>query len=145
MRSAPAGVTRPLSPAVGEDIDVRTPTATLSASVRWQTCAETLASARLNAVISAARLMSLPREGAWRCAKTVNLSAYFREQIAPVYPGYTLVSVTVQEFNQAFDNIVLLFGRAMCIFSYLSSSFAPSIPFIILMTVPFISRCQEVS
>ena len=70
-------------------------------------------------------------------AKTVeDLSAYFREQIAPVYPGYTLVfGGQFQEFNQAFDNIVLLFGLgAMCIFLYLSSSFVARQPFI-LMTV----------
>ncbi|MGB0603755.1 MAG: efflux RND transporter permease subunit [Candidatus Latescibacterota bacterium] len=74
-------------------------------------------------------------------AKTVeDLSAYFREQIAPVYPGYTLVfGGQFQEFNQAFDNIVLLFGLgAMCIFFILVVQFRSLIqPFIILMTIPF--------
>ena len=74
-------------------------------------------------------------------AKTVeDLSAYFREQIAPVHPGYTLVfGGQFQEFNQAFDNIVLLFGLgAMCIFFILVVQFRSLLqPFIILMTIPF--------
>lgn len=74
-------------------------------------------------------------------ARTVeDLRAYFKQQIAPMHPGYTLVfGGQFQEFNQAFDNIVLLFGLgAMCIFFILVVQFRSLIqPFIILMTIPF--------
>ncbi len=74
-------------------------------------------------------------------ARTVDdLKTYFQEQIAPAYPGYTLVfGGQFQEFNQAFDNIVLLFSLgAMCIFFILVVQFRSLIqPFIILMTIPF--------
>jgi len=74
-------------------------------------------------------------------ARTVeDLRVYFQQQIAPIYPGYTLVfGGQFQEFNQAFDNIVLLFSLgAMCIFFILVVQFRSLIqPFIILMTIPF--------
>jgi multidrug efflux pump len=69
-----------------------------------------------------------------------DLEQYFREQIAPAYPGYSLVfGGQFQEFNQAFDNIVLLFSfGAMCIFFILVVQFRSLLqPCIILMTIPF--------
>lgn len=74
-------------------------------------------------------------------ARTVDdLQAYFQEQIAPAHPGYSLVfGGQFQEFDQAFDNIVLLFGLgAMCIFFILVVQFRSLVqPFIILTTIPF--------
>jgi len=74
-------------------------------------------------------------------ASTVeDLRAYFQQQIAPIHPGYNLVfGGQFQEFNQAFDNIIMLFGLgAMCIFFILVVQFRSLIqPFIILVTIPF--------
>ncbi|MGY8824017.1 MAG: efflux RND transporter permease subunit [Candidatus Latescibacterota bacterium] len=69
-----------------------------------------------------------------------DLEIYFQSQVAPAYPGYSLVfGGQFQEFNQAFDNIILLFAfGAMCIFFILVVQFRSLFqPCIILMTIPF--------
>ena len=145
MRSAPCScATRPLEFTSGsrlEDIDVRTPNRDFVrlgsvADLRRDTGFSEIKRRDFRRTITVFAEES--ETGA--AAKTVeDLSAYFREQIAPVYPGYTLVFGGQFKFNQAFDNIVLLFGLgAMCIFFILVVQFRSLVqPFIILMTVPF--------
>ena len=68
------------------------------------------------------------------------LRAYFNRDIAPAYPGYSLIfGGQFQEFERSFDNIILLFGfGALCIFFILVVQFSSLLqPFIILTTIPF--------
>ena len=68
------------------------------------------------------------------------LRGYFEREVAPAYPGYSLIfGGQFQEFERSFDNIILLFGfGALCIFFILVVQFRSLIqPFIILTTIPF--------
>ena len=68
------------------------------------------------------------------------LQEYFQDELAPAYPGYRLVfGGQFKEFDEAFDNILLLFGfGVMTIFFILVLQFRSLIqPLIILMTIPF--------
>ena len=69
-----------------------------------------------------------------------DLQEYFRHEIAPDFPGYSLnFGGQFEVFNETFRDIVLLFGfGAMCIFFILVVQFKSLIqPMIILMTIPF--------
>lgn len=125
-----------------EEIDIRTPAGTF---VRLGSIAEL----RRDTGFSEIKRRDFRRtitvyaeedEAGTAAAAVADLEAYFREQIAPAYPGYALVfGGQFQEFNQAFDNIVLLFAfGAMCIFFILVVQFRSLLqPCIILMTIPF--------